>query len=294
MRPELFRIPGTGIAIPAYGTMLMLGFMLAVFLARRRSRALGLEPAQVFDLGFAGVIGGIVGARLMHVIVFWPDYFLSRRLWPEWMGPLGWLGAAVATWNGGLVFYGGLGGGILAVWVYARRKRIPLADVLDFAAPVAALGLAVTRIGCFLNGCCWGAHTDLPWGVQFPENSPAGAGGPVHPTQLYETAAGLCIFAGLWWFYPRRRFSGQVACLFGLLYSAWRFGNEFLRADVGPWRPTLLGRELDLGPLTIFQYISLLLLAGFATTLVLLARRGRPPWKPEAAVERKAPGREPR
>jgi phosphatidylglycerol:prolipoprotein diacylglycerol transferase len=277
--------PDNCLNLPAYGTALMVGFLLAVWMARRRSRCLGLAPVEVLDMGMFAIIGGVVGARLLHVAVYWQDYFATRAMWPKWMGSLGWLGAIAATWNGGLVFYGGLGGAILALWLYARRRRIPLADVLDFVAPGVAVGLAVTRVGCFLNGCCWGKPTTVPWGVQFPENTPAGIGGPVHPTQLYETAAALAMFGALWWFYPRRRFSGQTACLFGLLYSVWRFCNEFLRADSGPWRPTVFGHELDLGPLTIFQYISLLLLVAFVAALVLLARRGRPPYDPSAAKQ---------
>ena len=295
MCPELFRLPLLDRGVPAYGTMLMIGFLLAVFLARRRSGALGLDPAQVFDLGFLTVIGGILGARLMHVGLYWPDYFCSRALWPKWMGPLGWIGAMVATWKGGLVYYGGLAGAVTAVWLYGRRKKIPLADMLDFAAPPAALGLALTRIGCFLNGCCFGGPTSLPWGVKFPAGSHVyamrdeagrliGFHEPfcVHPAQLYETLAALCIFGLLWYAYPRRRFAGAIAWSFGLLYAVWRFCNEFFRADSGPWRPTIGDTTLDLGPLTVFQYISIPLILFFAIMLLVAWRRARPPHSPAA------------
>jgi len=151
-------------------------------------------------------------------------------------------------------------------------------------------------VGCFLNGCCYGAPTGLPWGVRFPALSPAGDLHAVHPTQLYETAAALAMCALLWRLYPRRRFAGQTACLFGLLYSTWRFANEFLRDDTGPWRPVFAGRERDLGPLTVFQYMSLLLFVVFAAALLLLARRGRPPYRPEegAAGPGAPSGRPPR
>jgi phosphatidylglycerol:prolipoprotein diacylglycerol transferase len=299
MLPELFRIPlpwggpENALSVPAYGTMLMIGFLLAVFLTRRRAHCVGLEKAQVFDLGFCGIIGGILGARMMHVAVFWPHYFVSHEMWPVWMGPLGWLGAMVSTWKGGLVYYGGLLGGLLAVWIYARRRRIPLADLLDFAAPGGALGLAVTRIGCFLNGCCHGGPTAAPdpwWGVHYPSGSPAwGAYGDVsvHPAQLYEAAAALGICAFLWFMYPRRRYAGQIACWFGLLYSVWRFCNEFLRGDSGPWRPEIFGRICDFGPLTVFQYLSLVMLAGFAAALFAMSRRARAPYRPPE------PGRKP-
>jgi phosphatidylglycerol:prolipoprotein diacylglycerol transferase len=300
MRPELFTIPFIGKGVPAYGTMLMVGFLLAVLLARMRHRSLGLEKSEIFDLGFVSVIGGIVGARVLHVIIFWRDYFESRAFWPEWMGSAGWIGAIVATWNGGLVYYGGLAGGILGLWLYARRKKIPVVDVLDFVAPGVALGLAMTRFGCFLNGCCFGRPTEMPWGVRFPEwitkvqrshvyehqcaNHLIERGDAilaVHPAQLYEMLAALAIFAALWWLYPRRRFAGQMSCAFGLLYTVWRFCNEFFRADSGPWRPKIGERVLDLGPLTVFQYMSVPIFIVFAAALVVARRRARPPYRPD-------------
>src|SRR5512135_3888744 len=132
MHPTLLHIPlpwgpaGNGLAVPAYGTMLVAGFLLAMWFARRRAGALGLDKVEVLDLGMFAVIGGVLGARALHVILEWPSYFP----WPPpenfflWL--LRGLWGAVATWHGGLVFYGGLAGGMLAVWLFARRKRIPL------------------------------------------------------------------------------------------------------------------------------------------------------------------------
>jgi len=293
MRPELFRIPFIDKGVPAYGTMLMIGFLLAVLLARRRHKCLGLAKADVFDLGFAAVICGIIGARLMHVILFWPSYFVSHEYWPEWMGPLGWVGAILATWNGGLVYYGGMGGGVFGIFLYARIKKVPFVDVLDFVAPGGALGLAVTRVGCFLNGCCFGKPSSLPWAVKFPGRSylyairDAGENVigycepySVHPAQLYETLAALTLFALLWWLYPRRRFAGQISWIFGMCYTAWRFCNEFFRADSGPWRPEIFGKVRDFGPLTVFQYMSIPIFAIFMVTYLVSMRRARPPYVP--------------
>ncbi len=304
MRPELFEIPFINKGVPAYGSMLMLGFLLAVLLARSRHRFLGLAKADVFDLGFLVVIGGIIGARIVHVVIFWRSYFVSHEYWPEWMGSLGWIGAILATWNGGLVYYGGLGGGIFGVFLYARRKRIPFMDVLDFAAPGGALGLAMTRIGCFLNGCCFGKPSDLPWAVRFPEwasemhrshiylkqcdgghISPGDAILSVHPAQLYEMLAALGIFAALWYLYPRRKFAGQIAWIFGMCYTVWRFCNEFFRADSGPWKPEILGKVRDFGPLTVFQYMSLPLFVIFVVAYVVSMRRARSPYEPPSGKE---------
>ncbi len=297
MYPELFKIPLIDKGVPAYGTMLMTGFLLAVFLARRRAKSLGFEKAHIFDLGFFAVIGGIVGARFMHVLLHLDFYFR----WPQDIGFFKWAGNSIwrviATWNGGLVFYGGLGGAILALWIYARRRKIPLVDMLDFGVPGAAVGLAMTRIGCFLNGCCYGARSGVPWAVTFPPGSHAyaihnQAGAvvgyhdpfPVHPAQLYEMLAALGIFALLWLLYPRRRFAGQIAWSFGLLYSAWRFVNEFFRADSGPWRP-------ELSPLTVFQYMSILLFIGFTIALIVAWRRRRAPYRPPPEGGKPRPAR---
>ena len=104
----------------------------------------------------------------------------------------------------------------------------------------------------------------------------------VHPAQLYETLAALGIFLALWFLYPRRKFAGAIAWSFGLLYSVWRFINEFFRADSGPWRP-------ELSSLTVFQYMSLLLFAAFAATMIVAWRRGRAPYEPPPEEEERGP-----
>jgi phosphatidylglycerol:prolipoprotein diacylglycerol transferase len=106
-----------------------------------------------------------------------------------------------------------------------RARRIPVWQLGDLAAPSLALGYGIARIGCFAAGCCYGAPTDLPWGVQFPGHTHA-----VHPTQLYAMAMNLLIFAGLSWWEPRRRFAGQLFALFLILHGLYRFINEFFRA----------------------------------------------------------------
>jgi len=293
MCPTLFNIPlpgGHALPVPAYGVMLMTGFLLAVLLARRRAGALGLAQVDIFDMGIFAVIGGVLGARLFHVIIYRDNYFY--QLPGQGLGEtvLRSLGRMAATWNGGLVFYGGLIGGILALWLFARRRKIPLPDLLDFSAAPLGVGLAVTRIGCFLNGCCFGKPTDLPWGVSYPPGAHIGHTDPVHPTQLYETLAALAIAAGMWWgVYPRRKFSGQTACACAILYAVWRFGNEFLRADSGPWHPTVFGRTLNLGPLTVFQWMSLAFLAAFAAGYLVARRAGRAPFAPPAPAPEPEP-----
>jgi hypothetical protein len=129
------------------------------------------------------------------------------------------------VWEGGMSYFGGFGLAIATAIYIIRARRIPVWQLGDLAAPSLALGYGIARIGCFAAGCCYGAPTDLPWGVQFPGHTHA-----VHPTQLYATAMNLLIFAGLSWWELRRRFSGQLFALFLVLHGLYRFINEFFRA----------------------------------------------------------------
>ena len=278
MRPVLVELPlpwGGHLAVPAYGTMLLAGFLVAFLFARRRASALGLSGANVFDLGFMAVIAGMVGSHLLHVLLHPGLYFDASFATGLWR--------TIVFWRGGLAYYGGLAGGTVALALYARRKSIPILDLLDFVAPVGAVALAITRVGCFLNGCGYGKPTTVAWAVTYPpgslaqlEQQRAGlvAVGepslPIHPAQLYEFGAGLIIFALLWSFYPRRRFSGQTTLVFFLLYTPWRFLVEFARADSPPWRPSFGAITLNFGPLTVYQVLSLVLFV--VATLLLGAR----------------------
>ncbi len=229
-------------------------------MGRGRVREIGLEPEALFNMGYLAVLAGVVGAHLFHVALYPGLYFddsLGNGLW-----------RAVAFWQGGLSYYGGLVGAIVALALYARRRGVSTVDVLDFVAPLGAVGLALTRGGCFLNGCCYGRTSSLPWAVSFPAGSQpqvaqVGAGLvaadapslPVHPTQLYELVAAAAIFGLLWAAWPRRTFRGQIVLLFFLLYAPWRFAVEYLRADTGPWRPW----GMSLGGLNVYQVSSFLI-----------------------------------
>lgn len=164
MMPTVFRIPLINRDIPGYGLMMMIGFLTAIWWAVRRARRSGANPDRILDCGFIALLGGVVGARFMYVVAHW-DYF-------AWHGnTLGFLWRIVDVSQGGLEFYGGFlfaAGGIV---LYLRRKGESLRWYLDIMAPSGALGLAFGRIGCFMNGCCWGGVCDLPWAVRFPHGS---------------------------------------------------------------------------------------------------------------------------
>ncbi len=172
MHPILLKVGP--ITLYTYGAMLVLAFSLSTWLAGRILRQLPpelqrLTPSQVVDLSCLALLGGIVGGRLFFVVLHW-QFFLDK---PQYL---------LALWQGGLVWYGGFAGGVGTAWLYARRHQVSCRWVLDLFAPALALGHAVGRIGCFLNGCCYGKITDAWCGVIMP-----GEPRPVFPTQLAES-----------------------------------------------------------------------------------------------------------
>jgi phosphatidylglycerol:prolipoprotein diacylglycerol transferase len=278
MRPTLldFPLPG-GLHFPvgAYGTFLVIGMLAAAWVSGGHGRRLGLRRVDAFDLGLWLLAAGVAGAHLLYLASDSRSYFSTGAAGGGW---------TAALERGGMAYYGGLAAAFPVLWLWGRRRRIPYPDLLDFVAPLGALGLAVTRVGCFLNGCCYGEPADLPWAVTFPPGSqpqqaqaalgliaPGAPALPVHPVQLYEFAAALGMFGLLWWRFPRRRFAGEVVAAFGLLYGIWRFAVEFLRADSDGWRP-------GAHALTFNQGLSLVViaLAGFGWWAV--RRAARPPW----------------
>lgn len=170
MHPELFTLPG-GIKIQTYGFFLMVGFLSGVWLAMRRASRVRANPDVVLDLSFVALLAGVAGARLFYVIHYWKTQFANA---PNK------LLAIVDIREGGLEFLGGLLAAAIAVVIFMRRKRHPIRMYLDILAPSAMWGAAFGRIGCFFNGCCFGAtaiasggQALFPWTVQFPYGSPA-------------------------------------------------------------------------------------------------------------------------
>jgi phosphatidylglycerol:prolipoprotein diacylglycerol transferase len=234
MHPILLKVGP--ITLYTYGAMLVLAFSLATWLVGHILRELPrdlqlLTPGQAVDLSCLALLGGIVGGRLFFVALHWP-FFLDE---PQYL---------LALWQGGLVWYGGLFGGVGAAWLYARRHRVPFRWVLDLFAPVLALGHAVGRVGCFLNGCCYGEVTDAWCGVIMP-----GEPRPVFPTQLAESLGLLFLYGILRLLQPvlsePRRMAGRVegrpallaarpGRLFGIYlsgYAVLRFILEGYRGD---------------------------------------------------------------
>ncbi len=218
MYPELGRIGS--LVIHSYGLALAAAFLAAFAWIRYECGRRGLPKEYAADLVLAAAFGGIVGARLAYVVAHW-DYF-SRHLLD-----------VVRLQEGGLVFYGGVIGGAAGVATVARLRALLPGHVADMAAPALALGAAIGRIGCLLNGCCYGRPTEGPFGITFP----APLGGPRFATQVFDGLYNLAIFAGL--VLISRRWSlrsGFLFWVYAATYSVFRFGVEFLREN-----PVLIG-----------------------------------------------------
>jgi len=158
------RIAPDGIPIRGYGIMVLTGIVIALWMATARARQVGLNPEIILSLAFAMMIGGILGARAFYVIEYWE----TRFQFDDWTTTLV---AILKFTEGGLVVYGSLIGLAVAFLFFVRRHRLPMLAMADLAVPSLLAGLALGRIGCLLNGCCYGGESTRPWAVTFPPES---------------------------------------------------------------------------------------------------------------------------
>ncbi len=220
MHPELIRLGP--IVLPTYGVLLATGFVLALWLVRRRASRFGIEPDAAVDISVWILLSGLLGSKALYVIVEGPRYLTS-------------LGGVWELVRSGGVFYGGFIGAVLAAVLLLRKRQVSFWSYADTAAPAVALGHAVGRLGCFSAGCCWGRECDLPWAVTFTSpvahaNVGVPLGVPLHPTQLYESA-GLFVLCGLLILLERRRFPGETFTRYLFGYALLRGTVEFFRGD---------------------------------------------------------------
>ncbi len=216
MHPTLIQIGP--FALHSYGFMLALSFFFGILLAARRAPRRGVSSDQVFDTSLVIVFASIVGARLMYVL-FHRDEMHSFV-------------DVIAVWRGGLAMYGGVLAAMAAAWYYLRRRGIPFLRMADIVAPSLGLGLMLTRVGCFLNGCCYGKPTESALGVHFPESTFGGqlfAGEALHPTQLYSSAVGLLVVLTLLAIDRRRLSEGHLFAFYLILAGLGRFALDFVR-----------------------------------------------------------------
>jgi phosphatidylglycerol:prolipoprotein diacylglycerol transferase len=153
-----------GLPIRGYGVFLLLGITSGGAMALVRARQAGLHPDVILSLAIWLVVSGVIGARLFHVVEYWQQNFAGRSLGET-------LIEIVNVPEGGLVIYGALFGGAIGLVAFTRKHGLPLLAMADLIAPSLLVGLAFGRIGCLMNGCCYGGPTDLPWAVTFPKFS---------------------------------------------------------------------------------------------------------------------------
>ncbi|MGQ9664674.1 MAG: prolipoprotein diacylglyceryl transferase [bacterium] len=216
MRPVLIKFDGFG--IPSYGTMLVISFIVALFLVKKEAKKHNISPVLIENLAFWLMVGVIVGGRLLYVLFHLNEF-------QDFVG-------IFEIWNGGMMFFGGFIGAFIAGVIYVKKQKLSIFLLSDIISPCIALGEFFTRIGCFLNGCCFGVPTTLPWGVHFPRGSFADQAGldcAIHPTQLYSSLFGLLLFFLLQRMLHRPHAQGSIFAYFLIFYGGFRFGIDFIR-----------------------------------------------------------------
>lgn len=214
------------LAVHWYGLMYLVAFGLFMLLALRRlkhppySHITGpgaWSRKDLEDILFLGVLGTVAGGRLGYCLFYQPEFYLANPL------------QIFFLWQGGMSFHGGMLGVIVSQLWFAKSRGKPVWQVLDFVAPCVPAGLAVGRLGNFINGELWGrfASPDLPWAMVFPQS---GSPLPRHPSQLYQfLLEGLLLFIVLWLYARKERKPAQVSAVFLTGYGAARFAAEYFR-----------------------------------------------------------------
>ncbi len=255
MDPNIFTIGN--FTMSWHGLFTGLAVLAAVLLVARLSKERNVAIDDVYTIAFWGILGGVIGARLFHVIDQWELYS-------------GDLLQALRFWEGGLSLYGALIGGFVFGIGYAALRKLPLGRISDLAAPGMVLAQAIGRIGCLINGDAYGTPTSLPWGVIYTNPNAADftiIGEPArHPVPAYEIIYDLIIFALLLTLRKRFKKDWMLFLIYASLYSFGRVLFSIVRGD----------EQAVLGPLHQAQVVSLIIMAITIPALIWLARRPAP------------------
>ena len=262
----LFRIGD--FQLPAYGVMAVIGYLVGMYLANKEAIRNKIQPLMIQSLSMWIIVGMLLGGRIWYVWENWNQFAAS---------PL----SIFKLWEGGMVFYGGFIGGFTGGILFIKIAKLPLAKVMDIMAPGIAIAVGIGRIGCFLNGCCYGRVTDSPIGVCFPSRwtppaywdhlqrglIPNGASNslPVIPTQLISTLNLLIIFGILWKIRKKKVFNGFLFTLFIGLYGLHRLIIDFYRQ--------YSGNALILKYLTLSQVLSIFMIITSITVIIIALKR---------------------
>jgi phosphatidylglycerol---prolipoprotein diacylglyceryl transferase len=246
MFPRLISTPG--FVLHTFGLFLAAAYLAALWWLTRVSKREQLNRESIAGLGLWIIIGAILGAKVMMVIRFFPEYLAN----PSDL-------LSLATLQAAGDFYGGFIGALAAaVTFFKRHPELPAWQVADISAPAIALGQGIGRIGCFMAGDDYGRPTDIPWAIVFHHPDAADIGGaplgvPLHPVQLYESFACFALFFFLVWLTRRRKFQGEIILAYSILYAVARFLIEYFRGDAD--RGFILG-----GLLSTSQFVSVVIL----------------------------------
>jgi phosphatidylglycerol:prolipoprotein diacylglycerol transferase len=238
-----------------YGVMMALAFLAGLWTATRRARLVNVSADVIADVTLWLMGGSIIGARFVYVTTYWKQEFASQPFSEIFM-----------IQHGGLVYYGGLIGATVAGFIYLTWKKLPVWKIADILAPSIALGSVFGRIGCLLNGCCYGYACDLPWAIHFPADHET-HGAPVHPTEIYDALLNLILYLALAWWFRRKKFDGQIFAAYLIGYAVFRSIAEHFRGDYP-------ADHVHNG-LTSAQIVSLPMFAAGLVLMVFLSRQAR-------------------
>ena len=257
----LFKIGPFG--VHTYGLMLAIAFFVGLAYLKWRSNPERLPFDKLLNLAYIIIFGGIIGGRLGFVLFHLSEYADDplSAINPFQNGQFG---------ISGLNLYGGVILAMIGGWIYMRSRKLPTLAVFDLLTPTVGIGLGLGRIGCFLNGCCFGTPSNLPWAVTFPPGSiPDSVFGQqsLHPAQLYSSAYGFLLFFLLHWVLKRKRFDGQVMAVYLMVEAVFRHAIEYFRYYESEMKISILGMEP-----TWNQVFSVLL---FVTGLIIYLRAPR-------------------
>jgi phosphatidylglycerol:prolipoprotein diacylglycerol transferase len=242
-----------------YGVMIALAFLAGLWTATLRARREKISAEKIADVTLWLMVGGIIGARFVYVTTYWREEFASQPFSEVFM-----------VQHGGLVYYGGFIGAAIASFTYILWKKLPVWKTADVLAPSIALGSVFGRVGCLLNGCCYGRQTDVPWAITFTNPQAHELSGtpldvPLHPTEIYDALLNFGLYLFLAWIFRRKKFDGQVFATYLLCYAVTRSIVEYFRGDY-----TDLHYHLGLTPA---QWVSVpIFVTGLALATVLSRR----------------------
>ncbi len=264
---EAFR---DGLPIFGYGFMLFVAVGVGTWVASLRANKEGLSSDRIWDLAFVLFLSGISGARMFYLVQYRDRVFQDVHTIPQF------LFTVFNLSSGGIVLYGGLIAAAVGFFSFCAVNRIRPLALLDIITPSIFIGIGFGRIGCFLNGCCYGDECSLPWAVRFPRGSATFSAlvekklldpealwtPPLHPTQLYSALDGFILAAITAWYFSRRRRNGEVFAIGVTMYPITRFLIEFIRGD-----------ESGIVGLTISQWISVCIFVVAICYMYYLSRR---------------------